>query len=175
MSEARDNTFRAEALRRLAVMAEAGTYGAAEAPSVEAVTDDDRRWFAGHPTETLRLRPMVQAEYPDWVIEDFIAGCGHAPNYILVTQLEPGIRIRGLMWILPETLPYIAGFIPGPDGVIVGIIPNRSEGMRLIIEHILTCPACQAQRCCVPVSDEDLENMERPADYLGGGPGNGGP
>jgi len=52
---------------------------------LDNITVDDRNWFAAHPGEDWRVRPLLEGEVPE--------GYGKA-RWIVVHQLEPGYRLR---------------------------------------------------------------------------------
>jgi hypothetical protein len=60
----------------------------------ERVIADDRRWFAGHPRRSHRIRPpgigerqTMRGQYPEM-------RC-----YVVVRQTEPGVRLRQPAWL----------------------------------------------------------------------------
>ena len=69
----------------------------------DAASDDDRRWFRANPDRTLRLRFALPGEL----------GLGLPPASItvLVKQLAPGVRARGLI------LRYWLARFPPPDSL----------------------------------------------------------
>jgi hypothetical protein len=72
--------------------------------ALEKVTDADRQWFEEHPAEDKRLRPLTAAEVTDYRMH------GHTGQFsksamILVTEIEPGLRMRQvctLAWVPGE-------------------------------------------------------------------------
>ena len=64
--------------------------------SLDAVTQDDARWFEDHPGEQTRVRPVTHAEIVEW---GHLDGVQVFPNaQIVVHQLAPGFRTRSLLW-----------------------------------------------------------------------------
>jgi len=136
------------------------------APSCEAASDDDREWFAGHPTESLRLRPYIPGELPDSWEEygvTFFWG-GHPRNYTLVIQIRPGFRTRYGRWLLPEIVPHVS-FIRAQSGEIMAVADD--EGLRLMAEHARICPLCRDREWWKPTTAAERKKAERPVDYLG--------
>ena len=59
--------------------------------ALDRTVEDDRRWFAAHPGEHRRVRPITPPE----VVEAELFLNGWRPNgYVVVTQLQPGVRVR---------------------------------------------------------------------------------
>ena len=65
-------------------------------PACEDASEQDRRYFAAHPGETIYCREAIRGEFPPGL------AAGYA--YVLVTQLKPGLRVRqpARLIVLPE-------------------------------------------------------------------------
>jgi hypothetical protein len=67
---------------------------------LEAVTAEDAKYFADHPTATLRVRDFVPGEGPAIYVP---------PNHravVHVTQVVPGFRLRAILIEGPKRRPF---------------------------------------------------------------------
>ena len=62
---------------------------------LDAVTQDDARWFEAHPGAHIRIRPVTHAEVVEWAHIDGVTVPADAD--IEVYQLVPGIRFRTVL------------------------------------------------------------------------------
>lgn len=69
-------------------------------PAWAALADADRQWFAEHPDEVSRVRPPAPHELCNPRCVDGCSPTAPAGQVqIVVTQLEPGVRLRSWQWI----------------------------------------------------------------------------
>jgi hypothetical protein len=62
---------------------------------LDAVTQDDARYFENHPDEQIRVRPITPAEIIEWAhIDGVHIGAGAR---IVVHNIRPGFRTRSLL------------------------------------------------------------------------------
>jgi hypothetical protein len=59
--------------------------------AMDAVSDDDRAWFAASPDRSYRLRPISE---PERAIGNKAPPDLGVSNYVIVKQIKPGIRVR---------------------------------------------------------------------------------
>lgn len=74
---------------------------------IDRVSERDRSWFAHHPGEEHYLRPLIPGEHPS-------TGGDALLGWMLVTQIEPGIRVRqdwGMELQLSEDEPATVTFL----------------------------------------------------------------
>ena len=65
------------------------------ADGLDAVTQDDARYFQDHPDEPVRVRPITPAEQIEWAHVDGIHV--DAGARIVVHNIRPGFRTRSLL------------------------------------------------------------------------------
>ncbi len=68
-----------------------------DAKVIDAVSEDDREWFAANPGERVRWRVLVPGEFPDCQRPGFSTVLPAPPECLWLTevfQMEPGFRIR---------------------------------------------------------------------------------
>jgi len=68
---------------------------------IDATAAEDRAWFAAHPSERVRLRPMQPGEFADERGVDLAEGFSHTA----ISLLAPGVRVRRPVNLPREVCP----------------------------------------------------------------------
>jgi hypothetical protein len=86
-----------------------------DADRLDAVSEDDRRWFEAHPERNFHLRAVTPHE----------RGTGYADDMILVAQVGPGLR-----WRIPVKCYFLANATPATREAFLASIPEHDTEKR---------------------------------------------